>query len=88
MDMGGYVIIINADKVVVTGNKVNQKLYRSHPTAKPGTLKTENFKQLNQVPILLMSVCELLLNVWPCQTDGLMFRNALDVVIWLHLTGT
>ena len=53
MDMGGYVIIINADKVVVTGNKVNQKLYRSHPTAKPGTLKTENFKQLNQVSILL-----------------------------------
>lgn len=48
MDMGGYLIVINADKVIVTGNKTNQKLYRSHPTAKPGTLKTENFKQLNQ----------------------------------------
>lgn len=56
MDMGGYVIIINADKVIVTGNKTNQKLYRSHPTAKPGTLKTENFKQLNQVHIWL-SLC-------------------------------
>lgn len=49
MDMGGYVIIINADKVTVTGNKFNDKLYRSHPTAKPGTLKTETFKQLNEV---------------------------------------
>ena len=49
MDMGGYVIIINAEKVTVTGNKFNQKLYRSHPTAKPGTLKVETFKQLNEV---------------------------------------
>lgn len=49
MDMGGYVIIINAEKVTVTGNKFNQKLYRSHPTAKPGTLKTETFQQLNEV---------------------------------------
>lgn len=49
MDMGGYVIIINAEKVTVTGNKFNDKLYRSHPTAKPGTLKTETFRQLNEV---------------------------------------
>ncbi|KAL3131132.1 Plastid ribosomal protein L13 [Trebouxia sp. C0009 RCD-2024] len=48
MDMGGYVIIINAEKVTVTGNKFNDKLYRSHPTAKPGTLKTETFRQLNE----------------------------------------
>ena len=49
MDMGGYVIIINADKVVVTGDKFNQKLYRSHPTSKPGTLKVETFRQVNEV---------------------------------------
>ena len=49
MDMGGYVIIVNAEKVTVTGNKFNAKLYRSHPTSKPGTLKTETFKQLNEV---------------------------------------
>ena len=49
MDMGGYVIIINSEKVTVTGDKVNQKLYRNHRTARPGTLKTETFKQLNQV---------------------------------------
>jgi large subunit ribosomal protein L13 len=48
MDMGQYVIVINAEKVQVTGNKFNDKLYRSHPTARPGTLKTETFKQLQQ----------------------------------------
>ena len=55
MDMGGYVIIINADKVTVTGNKFNDKLYRSHPTAKPGTLKTETFKQVNEVWVHLLA---------------------------------
>ena len=54
MDMGGYVIIINADKVAVTGKKFDDKLYRSHPTSKPGTLKTETFKQLNQVWVHLL----------------------------------
>ena len=49
MDMGGYVIIVNAEKVTVTGKKFTDKLYRSHPTARPGTLKTETFKQLQQV---------------------------------------
>jgi len=43
------VIIINADKVTVTGNKFNDKLYRSHPTSKPGTLKVETFRQVNEV---------------------------------------
>ena len=57
MDMGGYVIIINAEKVTVTGNKFNQKLYRSHPTAKPGTLKVETFKQLNEVMHMLTCSC-------------------------------
>lgn len=56
MDMGGYVIIINADKVTVTGNKFNDKLYRSHPTAKPGTLKTETFKQLNEVWVHVLAM--------------------------------
>ncbi len=51
MDMGGYVIIINADKVTVTGNKFNDKLYRSHPTSKPGTLKVETFRQVNEVGV-------------------------------------
>lgn len=48
MDMGAYVIVINAEKVTVTGKKYHQKLYRSHPTAQPGTLKTETFRDLQK----------------------------------------
>ena len=29
-DMGDYVIVVNADKVKVTGKKLDQKLYRHH----------------------------------------------------------
>ena len=30
MDVGDHVIIINCDKVILTGNKLNQKVYRHH----------------------------------------------------------
>ena len=30
MDMGDYVIVINAAKIKVTGNKLSQKMYRRH----------------------------------------------------------
>ncbi len=30
MDCGDYVIVVNADKVVVTGKKLDQKVYYSH----------------------------------------------------------
>ncbi len=30
MDMGDYVVVINAEKVMVTGRKASQKLYRTH----------------------------------------------------------
>ncbi|MDP2624761.1 MAG: 50S ribosomal protein L13 [Candidatus Peregrinibacteria bacterium] len=29
-DCGDYVIVINAEKIALTGNKIDQKLYRSH----------------------------------------------------------
>ena len=45
MDVGDFVIIVNADKVVVTGNKSSQKLYRRH-SGRPGGMKTETFDQL------------------------------------------
>lgn len=46
VDMGGYVVVINADKVTVTGNKSNDKLYRRHTTGRPGKMKVETFNQL------------------------------------------
>ena len=45
MDMGDYVVIINADKVVLTGNKWNDKKYRYH-TGYPGGLKEVAYKNL------------------------------------------
>lgn len=45
MDTGDHVIVINADKVVVTGRKSEQKLYRRH-SGRPGGMKVETFNQL------------------------------------------
>ncbi len=50
MDTGDFVIIVNAEKVAVTGNKNSQKLYRRH-SGRPGGMKTETFDQLkNRIP--------------------------------------
>jgi large subunit ribosomal protein L13 len=45
MDTGDFVVIINAEKVQVTGRKPEQKLYRRH-SGRPGGMKTETFNQL------------------------------------------
>lgn len=45
MDIGDFVIIINADKISVTGKKRTQKLYRRH-SGRPGGMKTETFAKL------------------------------------------
>lgn len=45
MDTGDFVIIVNADKVRVTGKKRDQKLYRRH-SGRPGGMKTESFAKL------------------------------------------
>jgi large subunit ribosomal protein L13 len=45
MDTGDFVVVINAEKVGVTGKKQAQKLYRRH-SGRPGGMKTETFAQL------------------------------------------
>jgi large subunit ribosomal protein L13 len=45
MDTGDFVIIVNAEKVAVTGKKRFQKVYRRH-SGRPGGMKTETFIQL------------------------------------------
>jgi large subunit ribosomal protein L13 len=49
MDMGAYVIVINAEKVRVTGNKPTQKTYFRHVNGRPGSWKIENFNELQKV---------------------------------------
>jgi large subunit ribosomal protein L13 len=45
VDTGDYVVIINADKVKVTGKKVSDKIYRTY-SGYPGGLKELNFETL------------------------------------------
>ena len=40
MDTGDHVIVLNASKIVLTGNKLRDKIYRRH-TGYPGGLKEE-----------------------------------------------
>ncbi|HOM01496.1 MAG TPA: 50S ribosomal protein L13 [Acetivibrio sp.] len=43
VDTGDFVIVLNADKVVLTGKKMDQKLYRHH-SLHPGGLKEIKYK--------------------------------------------
>ena len=47
MDTGDYVIVVNAAKIVLTGKKLDQKLYRYH-TQYPGGLKEVKYRSLMQ----------------------------------------
>ena len=47
VDTGDYIVIINAEKVHVTGNKVQDKMYYSH-SGFPGGIKSINFEKLIQ----------------------------------------
>ncbi len=47
VDTGDYVIVINAEKIVVTGNKEKNKIYYSH-TGYPGGIKKINYGDLNK----------------------------------------
>ncbi len=44
VDTGDFVVVINADKVKVTGNKQTDKVYYKH-TGHPGGLKHETFQE-------------------------------------------
>lgn len=45
IDCGDYVVVINADKTIVTGNKNEEKMYYHH-SQYPGGLKEEAFKDV------------------------------------------
>ena len=47
VDTGDFVIIVNAEKVVLTGKKLDQKLYRRH-SLYPGGLKEVPYRNLFQ----------------------------------------
>ena len=45
IDTGDFVIIINADKAILTGNKLDKKMYYHH-SGYPGGLKEMTYRQL------------------------------------------
>jgi large subunit ribosomal protein L13 len=45
LDVGDYVVVTNANKIVLTGNKREQKVYHRH-TGYPGGLKTVAFEKM------------------------------------------
>jgi large subunit ribosomal protein L13 len=47
LDVGDYVVVINADKVRVTGGKAKQKVYYRH-SGYPGGLKSITYDKLMQ----------------------------------------
>ena len=45
VDTGDFVIVVNAEKVLLTGKKLDQKMYRRH-SQYPGGLKETPYRQL------------------------------------------
>src|SRR4051795_4327555 len=44
IDSGDFVVVVNADKIAVTGNKLEDKMY-SRPSGCPGGLKTRPLRE-------------------------------------------
>ncbi len=50
LDVGDYVVVVNADKIAVTGRKLDQKTYYWH-TGYPGGIRSRNLRdQLERHP--------------------------------------
>ena len=45
VDTGDFVVVVNAERVVVTGKKAEQKVYRRH-SGYPGGLKTTSYERM------------------------------------------
>ena len=47
IESGDYVVVVNAEKIVLTGKKPQQKLYRSH-SGYPGGFKEVTFEKMSK----------------------------------------
>ena len=45
VDTGDFVVVVNADRVIVTGRKAEQKVYRRH-SGYPGGMKETSYEQM------------------------------------------
>jgi large subunit ribosomal protein L13 len=70
VDQGNYVVILNADKIEVSGNKETEKLYYRHSHT-PGSLKIETFQQLrNRIPSRILEK-----SIWGMLPKGSLGRQ-------------
>ena len=70
VDQGNYVVILNADKIQVSGNKETKKLYYRN-NQRPGSLKIETFKNLKQrIPTRIIEKA-----VWGMLPKGVLGRQ-------------
>ena len=70
VDQGNYVIILNAEKIEVTGKKESQKLYYRN-SQRPGNLKIETFTQLkNRIPSRIVEQA-----IWGMLPKGVLGRQ-------------
>ena len=76
-DCGDYVIILNAEKAVLTGKKLDQKYYRTHSGWVGGLKETKYRLLMQQKPELAMKVA----------VRGMMPRNIVtkDSLTRLHI---
>merc|ERR1719199_365609 len=72
--LGDYVIVVNAEKVLVTGKKRKDKLYRRH-SGRPGGMKVESFEELQaRVPERIVE--KAIVGMLPKNAHGRnLFRN-------------
>jgi len=70
IDQGNFVVILNADKIQVSGNKEEEKLYYRH-SQRPGSLKIETFKDLQtRIPSRIIERA-----IWGMLPKGVLGRN-------------
>merc|ERR1719238_2334037 len=74
-DVGDYVIVTNAEKVIVTGKKYDWKFYRRH-SGRPGGMKLETFKELQaRIPERIIEKA----------VKGMLPKNAYGRELFRHL---
>jgi large subunit ribosomal protein L13 len=83
LDSGDHVVVINADKIRLTGNKLEQKVYRHH-SGYPGGLKEIPAKRLRPQRADVM-VREAILGMLP--KNKLRARRARKLRVYLDAKG-
>ena len=55
LDMSDFIVVINVDKIKITGDKINQKEYWHH-TGYPGGVKSKSYKESSPEFVLYNSI--------------------------------